>query len=106
MVAPTALLTVLYTDPPITFGLLEMVLGSSRNARLPLTLKSSGWLSVVPRKFAAGVVPALPLAFQKVVPNVVAFTSAATMDPSAIFALLTAPSESAAVATLAGARLA
>ena len=37
--------------------------GCKRSARAPLTLNSSGLLSVVPRKCAPGVVLALPVIF-------------------------------------------
>jgi len=45
------------------FGASELF-GSSRKARLLLTLSSSSWLSVVPRKFVPGVAPLLPPNFQ------------------------------------------
>src|SRR5438309_7862511 len=70
MVAPTTpAATKLFGAPPTTLGapsgwlspLLSLwPLSSSRSARSPLTLNSSGRLSVVPRKFTPGVVPALP----------------------------------------------
>ena len=44
------------------FGL--VVLGSNRATRALLTLSSSAWLSVVPRKFTPAVVPAFPPSFQ------------------------------------------
>src|ERR1039457_1254021 len=58
----------------------SLTVGSNRKARPPFTLNSSGWLSVVPTKFAPGTVPALPADFQKFEllnpPSVVAFTFA------------------------------
>jgi hypothetical protein len=48
--------------PPITFGLLAC--GSNRNARRSLTRRFSAVSSVVPTKFVAGSVPALPVSFQ------------------------------------------
>ena len=36
------------------------VFGSNRSARAPFTFNSSGWLSVVPKKFTPAVVPLLP----------------------------------------------
>src|SRR5438067_653171 len=71
--------TKLFDAPPITFGA-PFVFGSRRNARVPLTLSSNGWLSVVPRKFTPAVVPLLPPVFQKLElarpPSVAAFTLA------------------------------
>src|SRR5437016_9160654 len=62
--------------PPMTFGA-PLVFGSIRNARMPLTFSSSGWLSAVPRKFTPAVVPLLPPVFQKLElfapPSVAAF---------------------------------
>src|SRR5438132_222287 len=41
--------------------LASLAVGSSRNARCPFTLTSSARLSVVPRKFTLGSVPAFPV---------------------------------------------
>jgi hypothetical protein len=70
MVAPTPpAATELAAEPPTRLGAPSGVvpgsepspLFSRRSARAPLTLNSSGWLSVVPRKCVPGVVPALPV---------------------------------------------
>src|SRR5205807_10290754 len=73
--------------------------GSNRNARVLLTTKSSDSLSVVPRKFTPGTVPALPSLFQNVVANVETFRSAGVIVPSAILAPVTAPLSKAEVVT-------
>src|SRR5207244_2336118 len=58
--------TRLITDPPITLGApLVRAPGSSLKARILLTFSSNGLLSVVPRKWLAGVAPLLPVSFQK-----------------------------------------
>src|SRR5207302_3001047 len=77
IVAPATPLTVeLFANPPMRLGL--AALGSSRRPRRLFTRKSSAWLSVVPRNCTFGVMPALPLIFQRLValtpPTVVAFT--------------------------------
>src|ERR1019366_10748412 len=60
----------------MTLGL--VALGSNRSARLPFTLNSSAWLSVVPTNCVPGVVPLLPPVCQKFVAlnpfNATAFT--------------------------------
>src|SRR6266849_3065235 len=74
--------------PPTKFGLLTV--GSNRSARCPFTCSSSAWRSVVPRKFGPAVVPGLPVTLQNVLEKDRLFTSAATMVPSTMAALVTA----------------
>src|SRR5206468_6130419 len=74
IVAPiTPATTLLPLKPPMSLGL--VVLGSTRRARCPKTLSSSAWLSVVPRKFVPGVVPALPVRDQPAGAPVLAIVS-------------------------------
>src|SRR5258705_10616563 len=54
----------LFGGPAMTLGRPGDV-GSSRRARMPLALNSSGWLSVVPRKCVPAIVPPLPAVCQK-----------------------------------------
>jgi len=65
MLAPTVPgATKLPLWPPITLGLVPLF--STFSTRWLFTLNSSGWLSVVPRKWVPEIVPLLPSAFQKV----------------------------------------
>src|ERR1017187_1547947 len=78
MVAPmTPAPAKLFDEPPMTLGA-PLVFGSRRSARVPFVFNSSGWLSVVPTKFAPGIEPTLPPRFQKLAapnpPSETAFT--------------------------------
>ena len=63
------------------------VFGSRRRARCPFTLSSSAWLSLVPRKFVPGVVPALPFRLHTPPPP----TGSHTTVPSALTDLTAEP---------------